>query len=50
MVTGSSDVKVKAGYVENVVGFGWTNGVFLELEHALQPSRRPPWESGRPSR
>jgi hypothetical protein len=23
------------GYQDNVVGFGWTNGVFLELLHAL---------------
>jgi len=23
------------GYQANVVGFGWTNGAFLELLHAL---------------
>jgi alpha,alpha-trehalase len=36
-VTGSSETQVTAGYHANVVGFGWTNGVFLELLHALPP-------------
>jgi alpha,alpha-trehalase len=31
VVTRSSDVQVTAGYAANVVGFGWTNGVFLDL-------------------
>ena len=31
VVTRSSDVQVSAGYQANVVGFGWTNGVFLRL-------------------
>jgi alpha,alpha-trehalase len=31
VVTRSSETKVTAGYAANVVGFGWTNGVFLEL-------------------
>jgi alpha,alpha-trehalase len=35
VVTGSSETHVEAGYSENVIGFGWTNGVFLELLHAL---------------
>ena len=35
VVTRSSETQVEAGYPENVVGFGWTNGVFLELLHAL---------------
>ena len=34
-VTRSSQVEVSAGYKTNVVGFGWTNGVFLELLHQL---------------
>ncbi|WP_263350714.1 alpha,alpha-trehalase [Acidicapsa acidisoli] len=29
--TGTSDVKVLAGYKTNAVGFGWTNGVYLKL-------------------
>ncbi len=35
VVTRSSEFKVTAGYHANVVGFGWTNGVFLELLHEL---------------
>jgi alpha,alpha-trehalase len=31
VVTSSSDVQVAAGYSANVVGFGWTNAVFLKL-------------------
>jgi alpha,alpha-trehalase len=36
-VTRSSETQVSAGYHENVVGFGWTNGVFLELLSKLSP-------------
>jgi alpha,alpha-trehalase len=35
VVTRSSDVKVEVGYSANVVGFGWTNGVFLKLLDGL---------------
>jgi alpha,alpha-trehalase len=37
----TSDVEagIHFGYAENQVGFGWTNGVFLELESALQGTR-----------
>jgi alpha,alpha-trehalase len=35
VVTRSSESQVTVGYQENVVGFGWTNGAFLELLHAL---------------
>jgi alpha,alpha-trehalase len=35
MVTRSSESPVEVGYQANVVGFGWTNGAFLELLHAL---------------
>lgn len=34
-VTRSSETKVTAGYSMNIVGFGWTNGVFLALLHDL---------------
>lgn len=40
VVTGSSEVQVGAGYRENVIGFGWTNGVFLQLLHELQQSKK----------
>jgi alpha,alpha-trehalase len=35
VVTRSSEAHVSAGYKANVVGFGWTNGVFLELMQQL---------------
>src|SRR6202158_3428705 len=34
-VTRSSETQVTAGYHINIVGFGWTNGVFLALLHQL---------------
>ena len=39
--TESSDVQLIAGY-QNVIGFGWTNGVFLELEELLQATAQKP--------
>ncbi len=35
VVTKSSEAHVELGYEMNVVGFGWTNGAFLELLHGL---------------
>ncbi|MBB5065948.1 trehalase family glycosidase [Granulicella mallensis] len=35
VVSGSANVKVAAGYKSNVIGFGWTNGVYLELQDLL---------------
>ena len=35
VVTRSSETAVTAGYHMNIVGFGWTNGVFLELLQKL---------------
>jgi len=35
MVLGNSDVNISAGYTQNVVGFGWTNGVYLKLHQLL---------------
>src|SRR5277367_1430585 len=34
----SSETQVTAGYHMNIVGFGWTNGVFLALLHELPKS------------
>jgi alpha,alpha-trehalase len=34
-VSRSSEVAVSAGYNQNVIGFGWTNGVFLNFLHEL---------------
>ncbi len=35
MVLGNADVHISAGYSQNVVGFGWTNGVYLKLQQLL---------------
>lgn len=41
MRSGNADVRVRAGYSENVVGFGWSNGVYLKLRALLEsPSSR----------
>ncbi|WP_257462082.1 trehalase family glycosidase [Archangium lipolyticum] len=57
VVACTSEVDVTKGYRANVVGFGWTNGVFLELLHGLQQEpghhekrqARPPARERRPS-
>ncbi|WIG56904.1 MAG: trehalase [Rhodanobacteraceae bacterium] len=35
MVLGNADVKITAGYKANVIGFGWTNGVYLQMHHLI---------------
>ncbi|MBB5360467.1 alpha,alpha-trehalase [Rhodanobacter sp. ANJX3] len=35
MVSGNADVKISAGYKDNVIGFGWSNGVYLKLQQLL---------------
>jgi len=37
-VTKNLALYIRFGYKENVVGFGWTNGVFLELLAGLTGS------------
>jgi alpha,alpha-trehalase len=39
VVTGSSQVNVTAGYKSNEIGFGWTNGVYLEMQQLLSTAR-----------
>ncbi len=41
MVKGNADVKVTAGYTQNVVGFGWTNGVYLKMRQLLESASPP---------
>ena len=36
VVDGSANVKVAAGYKSNVIGFGWTNGVYLKMQALLK--------------
>jgi len=35
VVEGHAEVHVTAGYKENVIGFGWTNGVYLKMQELL---------------
>jgi alpha,alpha-trehalase len=37
VVMRSSETRIRAGYALNVTGFGWTNGVFLELLQEAPP-------------
>jgi alpha,alpha-trehalase len=37
VVNRSAKTHIVEGYKRNVIGFGWTNGVFLELAHQLPP-------------
>ena len=39
VVSGSANVKVAAGYKSNVVGFGWTNGVYREMQDLIAGAR-----------
>ncbi len=45
MASGNADVKITAGYTQNVVGFGWTNGVYLKLHQVTEQAKPKP---GRP--
>jgi alpha,alpha-trehalase len=35
VVSGNANVHVSAGYIENVIGFGWTNGVYLKMKQVM---------------
>lgn len=35
VVSSNADVQVSTGYKQNVIGFGWTNGVYLRLQQFL---------------
>ncbi|HKV80451.1 MAG TPA: trehalase family glycosidase, partial [Candidatus Sulfotelmatobacter sp.] len=39
VVARESVTHIRAGYATNQIGFGWTNGVFLELLHELPPKQ-----------
>jgi alpha,alpha-trehalase len=36
VVSGNSDVQVSTGYKVNVIGFGWTNAVYLKMREMMQ--------------
>ena len=39
VVDRSANIKVAAGYKSNVVGFGWTNGVYLQMNSLINNSQ-----------
>jgi alpha,alpha-trehalase len=41
VVSGSSEITVSAGYKQNVVGFGWTNGVYLQMGKLEDQNQKP---------
>jgi alpha,alpha-trehalase len=41
VASGSANVKVATGYKTNVVGFGWTNAVYLKLEDVIAEPAKP---------
>lgn len=49
VVTGSSQVKVTAGYRANQLGFGWTNGVYLEMRQLLAATPATAMRSAAPA-
>jgi alpha,alpha-trehalase len=42
VVSGSANVAVATGYKSNVVGFGWTNGVYLQMSDLLTNPKKQP--------
>jgi alpha,alpha-trehalase len=42
VVSGSTNVAVSAGYKSNAIGFGWTNGVYLQMNDLLIHSGKTP--------
>lgn len=40
VVSRSANVEVSAGYKSNAIGFGWTNGVYLEMNNLLGSQSR----------
>jgi alpha,alpha-trehalase len=40
VVTESEETRIDFGYAQNFTGFGWTNGVFLELLNGISPQQR----------
>jgi alpha,alpha-trehalase len=41
VVSGSANVQVAAGYKSNVVGFGWTNAVYLKMGDLVGAAKDP---------
>jgi alpha,alpha-trehalase len=42
VVSGSANIDVAAGYKSNAVGFGWTNGVYLQMSDLIPRDKKQP--------
>ena len=42
VVSGNTDVQVSTGYKVNVIGFGWTNSVYLKMKEVMQKPATSP--------
>jgi alpha,alpha-trehalase len=42
VVAGNAQVNVTAGYTENVIGFGWTNAVYLKMKQLVHEDATTP--------
>ena len=40
VVSGNANVQVSAGYKQNVIGFGWTNAVYLKMREIVAAEGR----------
>jgi alpha,alpha-trehalase len=49
VVSSSANVAVATGYKSNVVGFGWTNGVYLQMHNLLTHSGHQPITAQNPN-
>ena len=41
VASGSANIKMAVGYKSNIIGFGWTNAIYLKLEDLLTPPTHP---------
>ncbi len=46
VVSADGNVKVSAGYKSNVIGFGWTNGVYVSMQELLKQVQSLPATAG----
>jgi alpha,alpha-trehalase len=49
VVFGNADVLVSTGYKANVIGFGWTNAVYLKMREIAQEPIAEPFKESSPS-
>lgn len=48
VVTGNANVAVTTGYTQNVIGFGWTNAIYLKMKEIVREDATPAASSSPP--